>query len=247
MEDKVEELLLEQLKDAYSAEKQALRCMQQSVRKVMSPQLKTTIETHVEETKVQIGRLDEIFQAMNAKPGRKLCLAMKGLAEEAAAEADHYKKGAILDLVIAASMQRIEHYEISAYGTLAMTAEALELQPVLKVLQETLAEEQQTEAKLALMARNELMTSALEEEVKEPAKRASPPREQPKPASAKPASAKSTSAKSGAAKSGPAKPGRAKPGPAKSGSSKADSAKPAPAKPAPAKPSSSKPAARRAR
>jgi ferritin-like metal-binding protein YciE len=167
MEDKVEELLLEQLKDAYSAERQALRCMQQSGRIAGSPLLKAAIETHIEETKDQIGRLDEIFQAMSAKPGRKLCLAMKGLVEEAAAEAGEHEKGPILDLVITASMQRIEHYEISAYGTMVMTAEALELQPVVKVLQQTLAEEQQTEAKLTQMAKEELMTSALEDEGEE--------------------------------------------------------------------------------
>ncbi|WP_424813162.1 DUF892 family protein [Roseococcus sp. YIM B11640] len=175
MEDDVEKLLIEQLKDAYSAEKQALRCMQQSARMATSPLLKMAVEAHVEETRDQIGRLDEIFQAMNAKPGRKLCLAMKGLVEEAAAEAGEHEKGALLDLVISASLQRIEHYEIAAYSTMMMTAEALELQPVVKVLQQTFGEEQQTQAKLAAMARAELMTSALEDDGEEDAEEKRPP------------------------------------------------------------------------
>lgn len=204
MEDEVEKLLIEQLKDAYSAEKQALRCMQRSARLAASPQLKTAIEAHVEETKDQIGRLDEIFQAMNAKPGRKLCLAMKGLVEEAVAEAGEHEKGSILDLVITASMQRIEHYEISAYGTMVMTAEALELQPVVKVLQQTLGEEQQAEARLAQMAKDELMTSALEDEGEEEETEQTPSRSAPakRPAS-KPAAGKSASAKPASGKPAP--------------------------------------------
>lgn len=221
MEDEVEKLLLEQLKDAYSAEKQALRCMQQSTRLAASPLLKMAIEAHVEETKDQIGRLDEIFQAMNAKPGRKLCLAMKGLVEEAAAEAGEHGKGPILDLVITASMQRIEHYEISAYSTLVMTAEALELQPVVKVLQQTLAEEQQTEAKLAQMARDELMTSALEDEGEEGEEEPAP-----KPGSSRHAPAQRSAAKPSAGKSSGAKPASKKPAAPKSGS-RASSSRPA--------------------
>jgi ferritin-like metal-binding protein YciE len=219
MEDKVEELLLEQLKDAYSAERQALRCMQQSGRIAGSPLLKAAIEIHIEETKDQIGRLDEIFQAMSAKPGRKLCLAMKGLVEEAAAEAREHEKGPILDLVITASMQRIEHYEISAYGTMVMTAEALELQPVVKVLQQTLAEEQQTETKLTQMAKEELMTSALEDEGEEQ-------RPASKPASPKTAPGKGPVAKPAATKSS-AEPASKKPAAPKSGSRTASSRAPA--------------------
>ncbi|TCH97379.1 DUF892 family protein [Roseococcus sp. SYP-B2431] len=242
MEDEVEGLLLEQLKDAYSAEKQALRCMQQSARLATSPLLKGAIDTHVEETKVQIGRLDEIFQAMNAKPGRKLCLAMKGLVEEAAAEAGDHDKGPIMDLVITASMQRIEHYEISAYGTMVMTAEALELQPVVKVLEQTLAEEQRTEANLAQMAKAELMTSALEDEVGDEDEAGQPP---PKPAS-RSASSKSGSAKSGSSKSPPAKRKADKPASGKSPGGKAAPAKP-PARSGSRTGSSSRPAARRSR
>ncbi|MDB5375639.1 MAG: hypothetical protein JWR00_85 [Rubritepida sp.] len=244
MEDDVEKLLIEQLKDAFSAEKQALRCMQQSARMASSPLLKMAIETHIEETKDQIGRLDEIFQAMNTKPGRKLCLAMKGLVDEAAAEAGEHESGPVLDLVITASMQRIEHYEISAYGTMVMTAEALELQPVTKVLQQTLAEEQQTEAKLAQMAKTELMTSALEDDGEEDPDQSSSSR----PASSKRAPSKARSAKQSAAKPSAAKPSSAKPSSAKPSSAKSASATPAPGKPGPKTgSSSSRPAARRAR
>jgi hypothetical protein len=126
-------------------------------------------------------------------------------------------------------MQRIEHYEISAYGTMVMTAEALELQPVVKVLQQTLAEEQQTEAKLAQMAKNDLMTSALDDEGEE--------EEEPAQASAP---------KTGSSKRAPARRSPDRPAAGKSAG-----AKPAPEKPATPRPSaktgSSRPAARRGR
>src|SRR3979409_129517 len=118
MESEVRELLTEELKDALSAERQALRCMQRALKSATAPPLKDGIQLHIEQTQVQIERLEQAMEKMSVRPGRKVCEAMRGLVEEAqSAIQEHDEKGPILDLVIVAGMQRIEHYEIAAYGT----------------------------------------------------------------------------------------------------------------------------------
>ena len=126
MKSEVRELLTEELKDAYSAEKQALRCMQKALRKASDQTLRDGIQLHIEQTQVQIERIEQAMEKMSVRPGRKVCEAMRGLVEEAQHQIEeHDEKGPILDLVIVAGMQRIEHYEIAAYGTDVALAEAL--------------------------------------------------------------------------------------------------------------------------
>jgi ferritin-like metal-binding protein YciE len=141
MKSEVRELLTEELKDAYSAEKQALRCMQRALRKTSAEALREGIQTHIEQTQVQIERVEQAMERMNVRPGRKVCEAMRGLVEEAQQETEeHDEKGPILDLVIVAGMQRIEHYEIAAYGTNVALAEALGEKEVADLLTQTLEE-----------------------------------------------------------------------------------------------------------
>jgi ferritin-like metal-binding protein YciE len=161
MESEVRELLIDQLKDAYSAEKQALRCMQRTVRKATAPALKEGIQMHIEQTQDQIERVEQALDALGARPGRKVCEAMRGLVEEAQHEIEDHEKGPILDLVIVAGMQRIEHYEIAAYGTDIALAQALGEQQVVSVLQGILEEEKQTDLKLTEVTQQSLMTAAL--------------------------------------------------------------------------------------
>src|SRR3954467_2834610 len=148
MKEAVQELLIEQLKDAYSAEKQALRCMQKAVRKASAPALREGIQMHIEQTQVQIERVEQIMESLKVRPGRKVCEAMRGLVEEAQHEIEEHEKGPILDLVIVAGMQRIEHYEIAAYGTDVTLAKALGENEVAQLLALTLEEEKQTDLKL---------------------------------------------------------------------------------------------------
>ena len=125
MKSEVRELLTEELKDAYSAEKQALRCMQKALRKASAEALREGIQLHIEQTQVQIERVEQAMEKMNVRPGRKVCEAMRGLVDEAQHEIEERdEKGPILDLVIVAGMQRIEHYEIAAYGTGVALAQA---------------------------------------------------------------------------------------------------------------------------
>ena len=108
MESEVRELLAEEIRDAYSAEKQALRCMQKALKMTSSPALREGIQLHIEQTQVQIERVEQVMEKLEIKPGRKVCEAMRGLVEEAQHEiSEQDGKGPILDLVIVASMQRL--------------------------------------------------------------------------------------------------------------------------------------------
>jgi ferritin-like metal-binding protein YciE len=162
MEEQVRELMVEQLKDTFSSEKQALRCMQKAVRKASTPALRDGIQMHIEQTQVQIERVERIMESLKIRPGRKVCEAMRGLVEEAQHEIDEHDKGPVLDLVIVAGMQRIEHYEIAAYGTNIAIARALGENDAVNLLSETLEEEKQTDLKLTEVTEQHIMAAALE-------------------------------------------------------------------------------------
>jgi ferritin-like metal-binding protein YciE len=171
MESEVRELLADQIRDAYSAEKQALRCMQKVLKKASSPVLRDGIQLHIEQTQTQIERVEQVLEKLEVRPGRKVCEAMRGLVEEAQHEIDDQDaKGPILDLVIVAGMQRIEHYEIAAYGTDIALAKALGEQEIVQLLSETLEEEKMTDMKLTEVTEQSIMSEALgsEGEVAEP-------------------------------------------------------------------------------
>jgi ferritin-like metal-binding protein YciE len=168
MESEVRELLVEELKDAYSAEKQAMRCMQKALKMASASALREGIQLHIEQTQVQIERVEQALEQLEARPGRKVCEAMRGLVEEAQHEIEERdEKGPILDLVIVAGMQRIEHYEIAAYGTNVALAEALGEKQVAKLLSETLEEEKQTDLKLTEVTQKAIMPEALAGEEEE--------------------------------------------------------------------------------
>jgi ferritin-like metal-binding protein YciE len=163
MKSEVRELLTDELKDAYSAEKQALRCMQKALRKASAEALREGIKLHIEQTQVQIERVEQAMEKMNVRPGRKVCEAMRGLVDEAQHEIEERgEKGPVLDLVIVASMQRIEHYEIAAYGTDIALAKALGEQEVVDLLTATLEEEKQTDIKLTEVTERHIMPAAME-------------------------------------------------------------------------------------
>ena len=161
MQEEVRELMVEQLKDAFSAEKQALKCMQKVIRKASALALRDGIQMHIEQTQVQIERIEQIMESLKIRPGRKVCEAMRGLVEEAQHELEDHEKGPVLDLVIVAGMQRIEHYEIAAYGTNIAIARALGEEEAVGLLSETLEEEKQTDVKLTEVTEQHIMAAAL--------------------------------------------------------------------------------------
>ena len=164
MESEVRELLTEEIKDAYSAEKQALRCMQKALKMASASALREGIQLHIEQTQVQIERVEQVMEKLEVRPGRKVCEAMRGLVEEAQHEiSEQDGKGPILDLVIVASMQRIEHYEIAAYGTDIALAKALGEKEVVDLLTLTLEEEKDTDRKLTEVTEQDIMPAAMGE------------------------------------------------------------------------------------
>src|ERR1700735_3331628 len=168
MESEVRELLGEELKDAYSAEKQALRCMQKTLKMASAGALREGIQLHIDQTQTQIERVEEAMEKLEIRPGRKVCEAMRGLVEEAQHEISEQEgKGPILDLVIVAGMQRIEHYEIAAYGTDIALAEALGEKEVVDLLTLTLEEEKDTDLKLTEVTEEAIMPAAMEEGAEE--------------------------------------------------------------------------------
>jgi ferritin-like metal-binding protein YciE len=149
VEEDVRQMLGMMLKDAYSAEKQALRCMEKVQRQVSSDGLREVLETHIEETQGQIERVEQGMEMLNVQPGRHVCVAMRGLIEEAQHDIETVgEPGPMMDMAIVAGLRRIEHYEIAAYSTNVAVADALSEEEVADLLQETLEEEEQTDQKL---------------------------------------------------------------------------------------------------
>lgn len=154
-------MLVEQLKDAFSAERQAIQGMKKALRKCTDPELKTGIETHIAQSEDQRERVERALQQLGGKTGRKVCEAMRGLVEEAQHELEEHEKGPVLDLIIVASQQRVEHYEISAYGTMVELSKAIGETEVAEVLAGILAEEKKQDEKLTEVTRSTLLPTAL--------------------------------------------------------------------------------------
>jgi len=160
--DSLQELVLEELRDIYSAERLATRAYPRVRKALRTPSLQEAVERHLEQTKEQIERLGTIFELMEAKTRGKTCQAMQGLIEEAQ---EHMEAGLgpeLLEVVLVSDMQKIEHYEIAAYGSARAHAEALGLDDVVDLLEATLEEEKETDALLNRIAAEEINPQAVE-------------------------------------------------------------------------------------
>ena len=147
------DLFLSELKDIYSAEKQAVRVYPRLAKSISSPQLKDALQVHLEETKKQIERLDRVFEILEKRSGGKTCEGMKGLIEEGMEMVEEVDKGPVLDAALIAAAQRMEHYEIAAYGTVAAFAKEIGEKEIVQLLTETLEEEKATDKKLTQVSR----------------------------------------------------------------------------------------------
>jgi ferritin-like metal-binding protein YciE len=157
------ELFEDQLKDIYYAEKKIVKTLPKMAKKATSPELKAGFEKHLEETEGQIDRLDEVFNLIG-KPARgKKCPAIDGILEEGAEIMEEHEPGAGLDAAMAAAAQAVEHYEMARYGTLVDWANELGQSDAMKLLAETLAQEQATDEALREMATSELNAAANED------------------------------------------------------------------------------------
>ncbi len=148
----LDDLLLNELKDLYSAEKQAVRVYPRMAKAIDSENLKEALQAHLEETKGQIERLDRAFEILEKRSGGKTCEAMKGLIEEGQEVIEEVEPGPVRDAALIGAAQRMEHYEIAAYGTVATLARALGQEEIASLLGQTLEEEKSTDQKLTLVA-----------------------------------------------------------------------------------------------
>lgn len=151
--DSMDKMLLNELKDLYSAEKQITRALPKMARAATSEELRQAFQTHLEETKGQIERLDQIFEMLGKTGSGKTCQGMKGLIEEGKEVLEETEKGDLLDAALIAAAQRVEHYEIAAYGTVRTMADMSGQKEIAQLLQETLNEEGQTDKKLTSIAK----------------------------------------------------------------------------------------------
>lgn len=148
----IEELFIHELSDIYSAEKQLSRALPRLARATSDPQLKQAFEDHTEETNGQIERIDKIVEALDLKLKRVKCVAMEGLIEEGKEVIDSVDEGALRDAALIGGAQKVEHYEIAAYGTLSALAKELGYSDAIPLLQATLKEEKSTDEKLTQLA-----------------------------------------------------------------------------------------------
>ena len=149
-----EELFVNELKDIYSAEKQAVKAFPRLTKAVQSDELKQAMQEHLEQTKGQIERLDRIFEILDKRSSGKTCDGMKGLVTEAQSQVEEIERGPVLDCAMIGALQRIEHYEIAAYGTVATLAEAMGQDEIKELLGETLEEEKETDERLTQVAQS---------------------------------------------------------------------------------------------
>ena len=158
------ELLVEQLSDIHNAETQITQALPKMLEAASDPDLKKAFSHHLEETRAQIQRLEEAFGELGASPSGKVCQGMKGLLKEGEEALEKPLAGPLKDALLIAGAQRVEHYEISAYGTAIAWAKQLDLDEVADLLDESLDEESNADEKLTSIAEGGLLESGVNEE-----------------------------------------------------------------------------------
>src|SRR5882724_9322617 len=147
------ELYIDELRDLYSAENQLVKALPKLAKASSSDELREGFTEHLEQTKGHVQRLEQIFEALGESPKGKKCAGMEGLVEEGSEvmkEEDF--EGSVMDAALIGAAQRVEHYEIAAYGTARAFAELLGEADHVSLLSETLNEEKETDEKLTELA-----------------------------------------------------------------------------------------------
>lgn len=148
----LQDLLLHEVQDLYSAEKQLVKALPKVAKKASSSQLKHAIEDHCRQTEEHVHRLEQVFEMLDAPAKTSRCKAMAGILEEGEDDLEHNGSEETLDAAIIAAAQKVEHYEIAGYGSAAAWAAMLGLHDIKSLLGKTLAEEEATDGKLTKLA-----------------------------------------------------------------------------------------------
>jgi ferritin-like metal-binding protein YciE len=157
----LQDLFLDTLKDTYDAEHQITKALPKMAKAAHNPELKKGFEQHLSQTEQHIKRLEQVFDGMGKKATRKTCVGMKGLIEEGSELIKEDTEPEVLDAGLIAAAQKVEHYEISAYGTLSAYANLLGDSKSAKLFQQTLDEEKQTDQKLSKLAESSVNVQAV--------------------------------------------------------------------------------------
>ena len=154
------DLYLLELRDLYSAEEQIVKALPKVIQNVASEELRTALENHLEETRGHVGRLERVFAMHDQEPVKQKCKGMQGVLEEGEEMLDLDAPDAVRDAAIISACQRVEHYEMAAYGTVRTYATQLGLERAAAVLQETLDEEVAADETLTQIAGTRINTEA---------------------------------------------------------------------------------------
>jgi ferritin-like metal-binding protein YciE len=149
----LKELYIDELKDIYNAENQLVKALPKMAKAASSEELRAGFEEHLEQTRGHVQRLDQIFEMLGESPKGKKCKGMEGLVEEGSEVMEEDFEDALMDAALIGAAQRVEHYEIAAYGTVRAFAEELGESEHVSLLEETLEEEKETDEKLTELAK----------------------------------------------------------------------------------------------
>ena len=148
----LKELYVEELRDIYDAENQLVKALPEMAKAATSEELRSGFEDHLEQTKEHVRRLEQVLNEMGEKAKGKKCKGMQGLVSEGKEIIDEDFEDDVRDAALISAAQRVEHYEIAAYGTVRTYAEILGEQNAVSLLEKTLEEEKETDQKLTELA-----------------------------------------------------------------------------------------------
>ncbi len=152
----LDELFIHECKDLLSAEKQLVKALPKMAKGAANEQLRSAFEEHLEQTKTHVERLEQIFSALGKAARAEHCKGMEGLIEEGSELLEEDADATVKDAALIGAAQKVEHYEISGYGTARTLAELLGHKEAIELLQQTLDEEKETDQKLTQLALSEL-------------------------------------------------------------------------------------------
>jgi len=166
-QETLRDLYINELKDLYSAEQQLVKALPKLAKNAKSEELSEAFTNHLEQTRNQVSRLEEIFESLDENPKGKKCVGMEGLIKEGSETMDEFE-GNLRDAGLISAAQRVEHYEIAAYGSVCAYAELLDRSDDLGLLKETLEEEKQADEKLNEISKtvNQQATEGIAEQEK---------------------------------------------------------------------------------
>jgi ferritin-like metal-binding protein YciE len=157
----LDDLLVKELRDLYSAEAQIIKALPKMARAAHSPALKEALQEHLTVTEQQAKRLQEVFEMLSVSSRGPKCAAMEGLLKEGAELLEEEAEPAVRDAGIIGAAQRVEHYEIAGYGVARTFASLLGLDPIAELLQQTLDEEREADTSLTHLAETEINVAAM--------------------------------------------------------------------------------------